>query len=347
MNPEFIDQWFPLEQQHTYISMLIGRFGLTRCRAEYFVRLWAYLLLKQQEQQQELERCLSKPITKLKIPKGFVPCTLREADAVFYSNRERGSERAAGIMLKQLADLGLIEKKFDGNNICIQILSQPILTESEPPEAISLKVDVFDPETDAIPVANVLAENYKWMNNHTAAPYKIANILPQWADLYPTGMRVLRRCDNYHPVGFYSLYPVAKESEKNFFLPPSKSLHLSSASDIDPITMALVGDLDCTSVFVRSWMIDAPYKDRVNVCKFLEDAKTTLRRMQADFPNVRNLYALIIHPKYEPLTQSLRFQKIRQDPQIPVYWVYTPIKNYLALDIEEAIGADTPKVAIA
>jgi hypothetical protein len=347
MNPEFIDQWFPVEQQRIYISMLIGRFGLTRCRAKYFVRLWAYLLLKQQEQQEELKQYFKKPLTKLKIPKGFIPCTLREADAVFYCNSERGSERAAGIMLNQLATLGLIEKKFDGNNICIQILLQPTLMDDQSPEAIPLKVDVFDPETDAIPVANFLAENYKWMNNHTAAPYKIANILPQWAEQYPTGMRVLRRCDNYHPVGFYAFYPVAKESEKNFFLPPSKSLHLSSASEIDPITMALPGDQGCTSVFVRSWMIDAPYKDRVNVCKFLEDAKTTLRRMQADFPKICNLYALIIHPKYEPLTQALRFQKIRQDPQIPVYWVYTPIKSYLALDIEEAIGAEVPKIAIA
>lgn len=340
MNPEFIEEWFPFEQQQIYISMLIGRFGLTRCRAEYFVRLWAYLLLKQQEQQQELTK---SPLTELKIPKGFIPCTLREADAVFYCNRDRGSERAAGIMLNRLADLGLIEKKFDGNNICIKVLTGY----PQPEESIQLKVDTFDPETDAIPVANVLAENYKWMNNNTVAPYKIASLLPQWAEQYPMGMRVLRRCDNYHPVGFYCFYPVAKESEKNFFLPPSKSLHLSSASDIDPITMALPGDFGCTSIFVRSWMIDAPYKDRVNVCKFLEDAKTTLRQMQADFPKVRNLYALIIHPKYEPLTQALRFQKIRQDPQIPVYWVYTPIKNYLALDIEEAIATETPEVAIA
>jgi hypothetical protein len=347
MNPEFIDQLFPIEQQRNYGSILMERFGLTRCRAKYFVRLWVYLLLKQQEQEKEFKQYFNKPLTKLQIPKGFVPCTLREADAVFYSNSERGSERAAGIMLNQLAALGLIEKKFDGNNICLQVLLQSTLTDEQSAEAIPLKVDFFDPETDTIPVANFLAENYKWMNSKTVAPYKIAKILPQWAEQYPKGMRVLRRPDNYHPVGFYAFYPVAKESEKNFFLPPSKSLHLSSASEIDPITMALPGDQSCISVFVRSWMIDAPYKDRVNVCKFLEDAKTTLRQMQADFPKICNLYALIIHPKYEPLTQALRFQKIRQDPQIPVYWVYTPIKNYLALDIEEAISAEIPRFATA
>src|SRR5207237_9421198 len=120
----------------------------------------------------------------------------------------------------------------------------------------------------------------------------IARLLPEWAQQYSTSMRVLRRCDNGHPVGFYVLYPTAKESEKNFFLPPSKSLHLSSASEIDPITMAIPGDPGSTCVFVRSWIIDAPYMQQVNVCRFLEDVQTTLSQMQADFPNLCNLYAL-------------------------------------------------------
>lgn len=332
MNPEYIDEWFPIEHQRNYISMLIGRFGLTRRRAEYFVRLWAYLLLKEQ---QELGRRLKHPLTKLQLPKGFIACTLREADAVFYSNRDRGSERAAGIMINQLAALGLIEKKFDGNTICIQILSKPNL---EVAETVQIKPDAFDPETDTIPVANFLAGNYKWMNSSTSAPYKIARLLPEWAQQYSTGMRVLRRCDNGHPVGFYVLYPTAKESEKNFFLPPSKSLHLSSTSEIDPITMAIPGDPDSTCVFVRSWIIDAAYMQRVNTCRFLEDVQTTLSQMQVDFPNLCNLYAMVIHPNYEQLARVLRFQKIHQDPQIPVYWVYTPIKKFLALNIEEAVS---------
>jgi hypothetical protein len=45
MNPASIDQWFPVEQQRKYVSQLKGRVGVTRRRAEYFVKLWAYLLL--------------------------------------------------------------------------------------------------------------------------------------------------------------------------------------------------------------------------------------------------------------------------------------------------------------
>jgi len=336
MNPECIDQWFPLEQQRNYISMLIGRVGLTRRRAEYFVRLCVYLLIKQR---QELGQRLRQPLTKLNLPEGFVACSLREAQAVFYSHRDRGSDRAAGMMIDRLVALGLIEKQFDGNTICIQIRSLPALTDPQSPaEPVQLKIDDFDPETDAIPVASFLAGNYKWMNKNTAAPYKIMRLLREWAEQYPTGMRVLRRCDNYHPVGFYVLYPTAKKSEKNFFLPPSKSLHLSSLSEIDPMTMAIPGDPDCTSILVRSWQIDTPYMQRLNACRFLEDAQTTIIQMQADFPNLRDLYALIIHPSYEGLTQALGFQKIGQDPQLPVYWMYIPVKQFLTLDIEQAIS---------
>jgi hypothetical protein len=62
--------------------MLIGRVGLTRRRAECFVRLWTYLLLKQQ---QELGDVLRQPLTQLQVPKGFVACTHREAAELFYS----------------------------------------------------------------------------------------------------------------------------------------------------------------------------------------------------------------------------------------------------------------------
>jgi hypothetical protein len=125
MNPESINQWFPLEQQHKYVSLLRGRVGVTRRRAEYFIKLWAYLLLKQQE---EVGKRLQRPLTQLEIPEGFVPCTHREAYEIFYAqqNNGRGSERAAGMMIDQLVALGLIEKDFDGNSTCIRIRSLPL-----------------------------------------------------------------------------------------------------------------------------------------------------------------------------------------------------------------------------
>jgi hypothetical protein len=338
MNPTSIDQWFPLEQQRNYVSMLVGRVGLTRRRAECFVRLWTYLLLKQQ---QELGALLRQPLTQLHIPKGFIACTHREAAEIFYAHTERGSDRAAGMMIDILVALGLIEKQFDGNTVCLQIRSIPNLESSQGrEELVELMLDDFNPRTDTIPVASFLARNYNWMNNTTmAVPLKITKLLRSWADRYPTGMRVLRRCDTSHPVGFYILYPTAAESEENFFLPPGKSLHLSSASDIDPLKMAIPGSLDCTSVLLRSWMIDSPFKNWTNVCQFLKDLQKTLVKMQADFPNLCDLYSIVIHPGYEELATALGFQKIGGDSKkLSVYWIYIAMDRFLALDMEEVVS---------
>ncbi|MCA1991019.1 MAG: hypothetical protein LDL41_03085 [Coleofasciculus sp. S288] len=337
MNPNIIDQWFPIEQQRSYISKLIGRVGLTRRRAECFVRLWTYLLLKQQ---QELGERLRQPLTQLQVPEGFIACTHREAAELFYAQSERGTERAAGMMIDTLLDLGLIEKKFDGNTVCIQIRSLPNLaTSSQPANPVELQLDAFNPQTDAIPVASFLSHNYNWMSNTTAAvPYKILKLLRSWAREYPKGMRVLRQCDNLQPVGFYVLYPTASESEENFFLPPSKSLHLSSGSNIDPIKMAKPGDRNCTSIFIRSWMIDTPYMQRSHACRFLKDLQETLVQMQSDFPNLCDLYAMTIHHSYEELALALGFHKIVGDPKSSVYWVYRAVDQFLALDMEKALS---------
>lgn len=339
MNPELIDQWFPIEQQRNYVSRLLNprRVGLTRRRAECFVRLWTYLLLKQQ---QELGEHLRQPLTQLPLPQGFVACTHREAAELFYADKDRGSDRAAGMMIDILVALGLIEKDFDGNTVCLQIRSVPNLSEpSQSAESIQLELDSFNPRTDAVPVASFLARNYNWMNNTTTAvPHKIKTLLRSWAIQYPTGMRVLRCSKTSHPVGFYLLYPVAPESEENFSLPPSRSLHLSSVSDIDPLTIAIPGKDDCTSVMLRSWMLDTPYRNWYNVRQFLEDAKQTLVRMQTDFPNLCDFYALVIHPRYEELARALGFQKIGIDPKLSVYWMYMAVDQYLALDIPEIIS---------
>ncbi|NEP46313.1 MAG: hypothetical protein F6K35_46795, partial [Okeania sp. SIO2H7] len=45
--PDQLNQWFPHHRQQEYVSLLMGRVGLTRRRAECFVRLWAYVWLKQ------------------------------------------------------------------------------------------------------------------------------------------------------------------------------------------------------------------------------------------------------------------------------------------------------------
>ncbi|BAY13478.1 hypothetical protein NIES2098_66730 [Calothrix sp. NIES-2098] len=338
INPQSIDQWFPVEEQRKYVSQLQGRVGITRRRAEYFVKLWVYLLVKQR---QELGQRLKQPLTELELPDGFVPCTHREAQEVFYGEDDRGSDRSAGMMIDKLVALGLIEKDFDGNTTCIRIRS--VLTNSQDSTpakaAIKLFPDDFNPRTDAILVASFLARNYNWMNKKaTALPHRIVRILRGWAEQYPTGMRVLRRSDTQDAVGFYILYPVATESEANFFLPPRNSLHLSATWDDDPFQIAQKGDRNCTSIFVRSWQIDLPYKQLINVCEFLKDAQNTLVKMQADFPNLCDMYSLVIHPTDEQLVTALGFHQTNQNPQLSLNWMYLPLDKYLSLNIDQAVS---------
>ena len=330
-----LDAWYSQSQRRTAVSLLMKRVGVTRTRAECFVRLWIYLSVKQL---QESQPRIKPPLAKLELLETEVQCTHREAAELFYSDSDRGSDRAAGMMLDKLAALGLIAKHFDGNATAIQIqpLSE-ILNVAEPQKPVQLQLDNFNARCDAIPVANLLATNYNWMNRNTnAVPQKIAKILRLLASQYSNGMRVLRRCDNLNPVGFYLLYPTATESEVNFFNAPSKSLHLSSLSDIDPFKMALPGDQNCQSVFIRSWMIDPQYLSEYRIA-FLEDTQKVLVEMQTDFPNLCDLYTLMIHPMYEKQALALGFHQTSCDSQLSIYWIYLALDRFLALDIKEAL----------
>lgn len=330
-----LDAWYSPSQRRTVVSLLMKRVGVTRIRAECFVRLWIYLSVKQL---QESQPRLQPPLAKLELPATEVQCTHREAAELFYCDSDRGSDRAAGMMLDKLAALGLIKKHFDGNTTEIEIQPVPeILNFPEYQNPVQLELDNFDPRCDAIPVANLLATNYNWMNRNTnAVPHKIAKILRLLASQYSKGMRVLRRSDNLNPVGFYLLYPTATESEVNFFNAPSKSLHLSSLSEIDPFNMALPGDPNCQSVFVRSWMIDPQYLSEYRIA-FLEDTQKFLVEMQTDFPNLCDLYTLMIHPMYEKQALALGFHKTSSDSQLSVYWMYLALDRFLALDIKKAL----------
>jgi hypothetical protein len=330
-----LDAWYSQSQRRAAVSLLMKRVGVTRTRAECFVRLWIYLLVKQL---QESQPRIKPPLAKLELPETEVQCTHREAAELFYCDSDRGSDRAAGMMLDKLEALGLIKKHFDGNTTTIEIQPVPeILDPAKPQPPVKLQLDNFNPRCDTIPVANLLATNYNWMNRNTnAVPHKIAKILRLLASQYSKGMRVLRRCDNLNPVGFYLLYPTATESEVNFFSDPSKSLHLSSISDIDPFNMALPGDQNCQSIFIRSWMIDPQYLSEYRI-PFVEDTQQVLVEMQKDFPNICDLYTLMIHPMYEKQCLALGFHKTNSDSQLSIYWMYLALDRFLAIDIKEAL----------
>lgn len=332
---EILYRWLPKEKYQHYLGLLMGRVGMTRRRADCFLRLGLYLFLKEAEQKQSLPE---PPLKAIQLPTGWVECSCRETADVFYSDKERGSDRSAGMMLDKLVALGLIRKQFDGN--CTQIAISPIpglLAQAIESSIAEVVPDGFSLRSDAVPIANLLATNYNWLNRNTeTVPYRIANILRDWAGQYPTGLRVLRRCDNQNPVGFYALYPTKRESEVRFFAPPSQGLHLSQVTEVDPFAMALPGDDQCRAVFIRSWMIEQPYQKQAQV-RFLEDAQHTLKAMRQDFPNLMDMYTLIIHPSYAQLAHALGFQKTSADPKLPLYWMYQALDRFLALNIPETM----------
>ncbi|MEM0980275.1 MAG: hypothetical protein AAGH78_08375 [Cyanobacteria bacterium P01_H01_bin.58] len=334
-NLEALHQWLPQRLHQQYVGHVMQRVGMTRRRAECFVRLWLYLFLKDCQIRQTTPQA---PLTELTFPSGWIECSCREAANVFYGDRDRGSDRSAGMMLDKLVALGLIRKQFDGNCTQIEIQSLPDLLEQRASEATVLVTpDAFDRRSDAIPIANLLASNYNWLNRNTdAVPFRIANILRDWAGQYATGMRVLRRCDNQNPVGFYLFYPVQRDSEIKFFAPPSQGLHLSQVATTDPFAMASPGDATCRAVFVRSWMIESPYRQQAQVA-LLQDAQQTLAAMQQDFPNLWDMYGLVIHPIYAELARVLGFQKTNADPKLSLYWVYQAVDRFLALDVAQAM----------
>ncbi|MEL6554993.1 MAG: hypothetical protein AAFQ63_16235 [Cyanobacteria bacterium J06621_11] len=354
-----LNRYFPREKQVPIIEKITQRVGLTRTRAEYFVRLWIYLVIKDNNQTEsnqetsiqanryraEQESCQS-PLSHLTALTESISCSHSEAAWLFYGDKDQGSDRAAGMMLDKLAALGLIHKYFDGNTTRIQIHldSMTLLattntanTASQSPSN-NLIADDFNPRCDAVPVANLLAINYSWMNRSLeVVPHRITRLLRQWASQYSTGMRVLRHAETLNPVGFYLLYPTTAESEVTFSSSPTKGLHLASMNDTDPFGLAMPGDETCNAVFVRSWMIDPVYLEQYRVF-FLQDAQDTLQKMQKDFPNLCDLYTLIIHPSYEAMAKKMAFQEIgtqtHRDTQL--YWMYQALDRYLALDLPKA-----------
>ncbi|WP_432809647.1 hypothetical protein [Pantanalinema sp. GBBB05] len=337
IEPEFLDRFFSPEQQRRYVTMLLERGGLTRRRAEYFVRLWAYLLLKQQ---QDVMGNL-QPLTQLQPLEGLVACTHREAAELFYGDQDRGSDRAAGMMIDRLVALGLLDKRFDGQALSLQVRPLPeLVVQPVSIATVTLTVDDFNPRTDTIPLANLVTRTYAELikDNALVSP-KIARSFRSWAQRYPKGMRVLRRSDNLNPVGICILYPVTSTSEFNFFQAPSKSFYLTTDNEADPFQMATPGDPDCTSVYIRAWVIENQFLSVNNLCLLLEDTKQTLVQMQADFPNLCDIYSLIVHPLYEELRLKLGFQKTCPDHQRSYHWIYLALDRFLELNISQALAS--------
>ncbi len=338
-SPEDLDQWFPVAIQQQYVEQLRGTSGLTRRRAQCFVRLWGYCLLKQYVEQ--TQRLPAKPLDSLMPLEGSVACTQGEASDLFYADTERGSDRAAGMMINQLVSQNLVRKDFDGNLTHISIFPPPnFVMDWGEAHTVPLVVDDFNPRTDAVLVANCLAESYSWMNSlQKLNASVIKRGLRQWATQYPQGMRVLRQQDNAQPVGFYCFFPVASSSEHKFFAPPSESLYLFTEQSEDPLDFAQPGDPSCDAVAIRSWHISQAYWQRDAVVQFVEDSQRTVEKMRQDYPNLCEMYGTSINPYADALSKALGFQSTTQDPKQSLSWLYLAVDHFLDnKDVVASIG---------
>ena len=165
-----------------------------------------------------------------------------------------------------------------------------------------------------------------------APAQRICDLLRKWASQYNVGMRVLRRTDNQNPVGFYLLFPITRGSEAVLYGLPNEGLHLGSLNESDPFEMAKPGDETCRSLFVRSWVISEDYRQDYTSL-LLEDVQTTLGKIQEDFPNLCDLWTLIIHPRYDRLATKVGFQRYNQNTGNTLYWMYQSYDRFMAMDM--------------
>jgi hypothetical protein len=340
IKPDCLDQFLSAATYKLYVDRLLQRGGITRRRAEYFVRLWAYLLLKQLSEEQPQ---LPPQLKTLYPPKGFISCTHGEACQLFYHDQDKGSDRAAGLMIDKLTALGLLNKKFDGQTLCLQVRDQPeLMTDTIERQSPAVFVDRFHPGNDAIPTAKLMTQSfYEMVRQEDMTIHKISKCLRHWGAIYPGCIRIFRRSDTQNPVGVLILYPTMEKCERLFFGPPSKGFYLTNDRDTDPFEMALPGDPTCTSIYVRAWIIDPPYMNAARMQQLIETCQITLREMRQDYPALRDMYSMIIHPSYEQLREIMGFEKIAQDTQRAYAWVYLAIDRYLALDPAKTVAALT------
>jgi len=352
ISPMLLEQWFSPERQAHYVRQIRKQADVTRWQAECFIRLWAYLMLKHISLEGASRRSLQDPLEQLTPMSESVPCSHREAADLFYAHKDRGSDRAAGLMIDRLAKQRLLCREFDGNISTIHIRPMANINHGPDParslnNPIVARSEQFDPRRDAVFSAQMLARYYGWISTDTTAiAGKFSQALRQWSNRYPTGMRVLRTEQPGRVVGMYSLFPTTAESSMYFFAPPSQSLYLITDQATDTLTMAQAGDPNVSAVYIRGWAIDEPYFSPALVQQSLRDMQNTLRRMQQDFPNLCDVYGLSMHPGSEAIAQAVGFQKTVQDPNLPVAWMYIPLDQFLAVDIETAVATVQPLMPV-
>ena len=344
LKPEKVEVWFPDSLRQRYVRHITGQRSLSPAQAEYFVRLWGYAYLKRKGPPYKKIQALDNDLYDY--PFLF---SHEEASRLFYVDKERGTSRAAGLMLKKFADdkrKNLIQyRRFEGTKteITLNIPIEFALPNIRPED--SIYADKFDRRKDLLPVTKFLLELYS-VNTQVSQPeleFSIKRGLRDWAQRYPKGMRVIRRSSDKEAIGFLTIIPVSPRSERQFCSSPHESLHLSRfAPDLeDPIQIASKVETDCYIAYIRSWQIQPGLWTYDNVLALLEETKITLRSIHEEYPELSEVYSMTIHPRLEEFARILGFKTSSLKSDSPIRWLFTHLDTFLSLDFQDVLSQFT------
>ncbi|MEM0978663.1 MAG: hypothetical protein AAGH78_00175 [Cyanobacteria bacterium P01_H01_bin.58] len=343
--PEDVQTWFPPKVQQRYIERITAQSAkhpggcgiLTEVQARHLVRLWGYGYLKDYGLEHAPIKSLNRKVSR------FV-CTYAQAATLFYADREKlGNARSADEMLKKLASKGLIQcSSSQGSPTQISLNIRPDFELPLDAHGADVYIDKFDPRNDAPTVANFLKGLYVYDAARVASLERdITRGLRQWAKAYPEGLRVLRQQEQSKAkaIALAAIFPVHPESEIVFDQPPSDSLYLGRFKhrSQDSIRLAELGDPECHVAYIRAWHIKPGLWDCENVLKLVDDNKTMLRKMQQEYPELSDVYSILIHPRLADLATTLGFEVMGVDPRMALSWIYMPLDHFLDLDAGELL----------
>lgn len=348
--PHEVDVWFPPQYRKPYVEYLMGlllenRPVFTPSQAEYFVRLWGYGYLRQEERTKIPIEFLSPKIRPFR-------CSQREAADLFYGKDEKEG-RAAGSMLKALCRTPFVSRQsYQGAKnrslITLDALDKLVLPNHRESKENHQKNKIyaaqFDPKNDRNDVVPFIDSLYSSDPHFPKSVEKnIRGGLKDWSKRYPEGMRVIRYVDEEsgkpeETIGLVAAFPVHEESDDIFYQSPRSSFYLGTFTKgmEDPIKYAAKGD-DCESVCIRCWQLNPKRWTRTNALLLFNETQNILRDMQREYPGLETVYSIPIHETLEKFARSIGFQlKETRNPQ-DLYWLHIALERFLAIDGEQVL----------
>lgn len=337
LSPNDVQTWFPAALQQRYVDHILmqsnshaGSVKLTHVQAQHLVRLWGYAYIKQHGIVQSPIKALSRRVDSF-----F--CSHSEAASLFYAERDGGgTARSAGLMLRTFESKSLIQcESSKGSPTKIRLnIPHPFDLPAEDPKG-DVVPDAFRPRLDASTLANLLTVLFHYDAERAQVfEHDLNRVLREWFKRYPKGLRVLRQVKSKKPIAVVTAFPVHPESGEKFGLPPSESLYLNRIRQraADPIQFAEPGCLDCYVAYIRCWHIKPGWWSPKTVLQLLQETRSMLQQMHQDFPELCDVYSIVLHPHHEDFAVRLGFDITRTDPQMSQSWAHIALDRFFELN---------------